>query len=76
MMDDSMIPILAIICSLVLAPGIIFGFILLMRKSKNDLEKMKLQREISEMEFKREELHLKSLQEENKKYDRVIEGKI
>ena len=75
-MDDSMIPILAIICSLVLAPGIIFGFILLMRKSKNDLEKMKLQREISEMEFKREELHLKSLQAENKKYDRLIEEKI
>jgi hypothetical protein len=66
------IPILGIVCSLVIAPAMIFGFILLMRKSKVDVEKVRLQKEIKELELHKEEIHLKVLLEENRKYDQII----
>jgi len=76
MIDGSITGIMAIVCSLVFAPAIIFGFILLMKKNKNDIEKAKLKKEICELELRKEEIHLQLLQEENKKYDRVIEDKM
>jgi len=63
------------ICSLLLCPAIIFGFIYLMRKQKIDIEKLKLQKELKELEIQKDELHIRLLQEENRKYDLIIKDK-
>jgi hypothetical protein len=73
-MSPFMIPILGIVFSLFVAPCLVFGFILFMRKGKNDLEKVRLQKEMKEIELRKEEVHLRALIEENRKYDRLIEG--
>jgi hypothetical protein len=73
-MSPFMIPILGIVFSLFVAPSLVFGFILFMRKGKNDLEKVRLQKEMKEIELRKEEVHLRALIEENRKYDRLIEG--
>jgi hypothetical protein len=72
-MDPIMIPVLGIVFSLFIAPSIVFGFIYYMRKSKNDLEKTKLQKEMKEIELKKEETHLQVLIQENRKYDKMID---
>jgi len=59
--------------SLLVAPGLTFGFILLLKKIKADVEIIKTKKEILELEIKKEEIHLKAILEENKKYDRLIE---
>jgi hypothetical protein len=58
------------------APLIVFGFILFMRKSKNRLEEMKLKRDILQLEMAKEQLHLETMREENRKYDRIIGSRI
>jgi hypothetical protein len=73
-MNPFMIPILGIVFSLFVAPCLVFGFILFLKKGKNDVEKARLQKEMKEIEMKREEIHLRALIEENRKYDRLIEG--
>jgi hypothetical protein len=73
-MNPMMIPILGIVFSLFVAPCLVFGFILFMRKGKNDVEKARLQKEMKEIEMRKEEIHLRALIEENRKYDRLIEG--
>jgi hypothetical protein len=75
-MDFNLIPILGIISSLIITPAIVFGFIFLMRKAKTDVEKLKYQKEIIQLEMQKEELHLKTILEENKKYDKLLEDKI
>jgi len=67
------IPYFGMIMGLFVAPAITFGFILLIRKQKNDVEKLRYKKEILELEIKKEEAHIKLIQEENKKYDRIIE---
>ncbi len=73
-MNPFMIPILGIVFSLFVAPCLVFGFILFLRKGKNDVEKLRLQKEMKEIEMKKEEIHLRALIEENLKYDRMIES--
>ena len=70
------IPYFGMIMGLLVAPGLTFGFIILMRKVKADVEKLKYRKEILELEVRREEIHLKALVEEGRKYDRMIESKI
>jgi len=70
------IPYFGMILSLIFVPGMTFGFILFLKKIRADVEKMKYQKEIMELELRTEETHLKSLVEENKKYDKLIESKI
>ena len=60
--------------SLLVLPGLIFGFIIISKKIKADVEKSKYQKEILELEVKKEEIHLELMIEENKKYDKVIES--
>ncbi|MHB9295262.1 hypothetical protein PilKf_01004 [Pillotina sp. SPG140] len=38
------------------------------------MKKLKMQKEIMELEKEKEERHLKLLEEENKKYDNIING--
>jgi hypothetical protein len=73
-MNPMMIPVLGIVFSLFVAPCLVFGFILFMRKGKNDVEKVRLQKEMKEIEMRKEEIHLRALIEENRKYDRLIDG--
>ena len=70
------IPYFGMILSLVVVPGMTFGFILFLKKIRADVEKIKYQKEIMELELRTEETHLKSLIEENKKYDKLIEARI
>jgi hypothetical protein len=46
-----------------------------MKKGKQDLLKMDYERKILELEIEKEKTHLMLLEEENKKYDRIIDGK-
>jgi hypothetical protein len=75
-MDLIPIPYFGMIMALLVAPSITFGFIFLMKKNKNEVEKLKLQKEILELEMQKEETHLKLMIEENKKYDKLLEDKI
>ncbi len=75
-MNPFMIPVLGIVFSLFVAPCLVFGFILLIRKGKNDVRKLELQKEMRELEVRKEEVHLQALIEENKKYDRLIADSI
>ena len=70
------IPYFGMILSLVVVPGMTFGFILFLKKIRADVEKIKYQKEIMELELRTEETNLKSLIEENKKYDKLIESNI
>jgi len=52
-----------------------FGFILIMKKQKTDIEKLRIKKEMMELEIQKESLNLQFLVEENKKYDRIIESR-
>jgi hypothetical protein len=71
-MEDVAIPIIAIISNCVVLPGIIFTFIYKNKKNKTEIEKMKYQKEILELEIEKENLNIKKLEEENRKYDKII----
>ena len=75
-MDLLPIPYFGMIMSLFVAPALTFGFIILVRKTKADVEKLKLKKEIIELEIRKEEIHLKLLVEENRKYDKLLETNI
>jgi hypothetical protein len=75
-MNASMIPFVGMFLSLLVAPALVFGFIIAMKKGKNDVEKLRLQKEMKEIDMKKEEIHLRALIEENRKYDRMIESSI
>ena len=70
------IPYFGMIMGLLVAPALTFGFIVLIRKQKSDVDKLRLKKEIMEIELHKEELHMKSLIEENRKYDRLLENTI
>ena len=71
-MDLIPIPYVGMFLSLVVAPVLTFGFILLLKKIKADVEKMKIKKEIIELELRKDELKYKLLLEENRKYDQII----
>jgi len=52
--------------------GTIFLFVSNMVKGHNEVAKMKLQKEILELELQKQNNHIKLLEEENKKYDKII----
>ena len=53
-------------------PGIIGFFIYKNKKNKLEIEKIKYQKEILELEIEKENIKLKTLEEENKKLDTII----
>jgi len=67
------IPYFGMLMSLLVAPGLTFKFILLLKKIKADVEIIKTKKEILELEIKKEEIHLTTIQEENRKLDKLIE---
>ena len=64
--------IIAIISTLVVAPGILFSFIYKITKDKHELKKMQYQKEILELEVEKQNNQIKILEEENKKLDQII----
>ncbi|MFA5851528.1 MAG: hypothetical protein ACYC1A_02195 [Spirochaetales bacterium] len=65
--------IIAILSALIGVPLIVFGFVLLNLRNKRSVEKIRLQKEILELELQKEQIRLKMLEAENVKYDRLIE---
>lgn len=65
--------IIAILSALIGVPLIVFGFVLFNLKNKRSIEKIRLQKEILELELQKEQIRLKMLEAENIKYDRLIE---
>jgi hypothetical protein len=66
------IPIVSVLCVFVAVPGIIFSFIYFSRKSKLRLEELKYKKEMLELEIEKEEAHIRLIEAENAKYDRLI----
>jgi hypothetical protein len=64
---------IAILSVFVGLPGIVFHFIY--KSKKNKTEMIKQQKELLEIEIEKEKIHLRLLEEENRKYDKIIEGK-
>ena len=67
-----MIAIIGILSVFIAAPLIVFSFIFMRGKSKTDIEKMQIQKEIMELEVEKEKVQLLRLEAENKKYDAMI----
>ena len=68
------IPYFGMIMCLFVVPVLTFGFIGYTKKIKADVEKKRYEKEILELEIRKDEIHMKMLVEENKKYDRMIES--
>jgi hypothetical protein len=64
--------LLALVAFLIGLPGIISFLSYKNRKNKIELDKIKYQKEILELEIEKEKIKLKSLEEENKKMDKII----
>lgn len=66
--------VLALFMGLIGLPATVFGFILLLRRDRHRIESLRLQKEILALEVEKERLRACALAEENRKYDRLIEG--
>jgi hypothetical protein len=65
---------IAVVSLFVGLPGIVLHFIYKSRKNKTEM--IKQQKELLEIEFEKEKLQLRLLEEENRKYDTMINGKL
>lgn len=74
-MDPIAIPILGIVFSLFVLPLTVFGFVAIIRKQNTDIKKLQIKKEMMELEVQQGKTSLKLLEEENKKYDRIIENR-
>lgn len=73
-MNPFTVSALSVVCLFVAAPAIVFGFVLLNKRGKNQLEALRLRKEMLELEVEKERIHALGLAEENRKYDRIIAG--
>ena len=64
--------IISVICVFGVAPITVFGFVLLLKRQKHRVEELRYKKEILELELEKEAYKIKLLQEENRKYDRLI----
>jgi len=70
------VPIIAILSIFIGAPAIVFGFILLARRGRNEVELAQYRLRTAELEVQKEQLRLEGMREENRKLDRIIEHRI
>jgi hypothetical protein len=70
------IGIIAIVALFIVLPRTILSFVSrnVEHKRDKDVEKLKYQKEIQELEIEKENMHIKLLEAENKKLDRIIDG--
>jgi hypothetical protein len=66
--------IVAIVSTMVVAPALVFLFIYKVAKNKQEIKKLQYQKEILALEVEKQNNQLKLLEEENKKYDKIING--
>lgn len=66
------LPIISVLSLFIGAPAIVFSFILRLKKSEEEAKRLQYQKEMLELEVKKEELQLRRLEIENKQYDRLI----
>ncbi|GHV53131.1 hypothetical protein AGMMS49579_11420 [Spirochaetia bacterium] len=68
--------IIAIVALFIILPKTLASFISknVKQKRETELEKMKYQKEILELEVQKQNNQIKLLEEENRKYDRIING--
>ena len=52
--------------------AMVMSFIYKIRTHKDKIKELELQKKIMELEIEKENVKIKSLEEENKKYDRII----
>jgi hypothetical protein len=71
-MDPVLIPVFGMTFTII-SSLIVFEFILIIKNGRNDVEKLRLQKEMKEIDLKKEEIHQQVLIEENRKYDRIID---
>jgi predicted membrane protein len=76
-MGDELISIVfPVFCVFIAAPSIVFGFILLQKRGRNRLEELRLKKEMLMLEVEREKFRHATMIEENRKYDRIIDGTV
>jgi hypothetical protein len=75
MMEDILIPVVAIISVFIGFPGILFSFINNHLKRKNELKKLEYETKKLELEIEKQNNQIILLEEENKKYDKIINEK-
>ncbi|MDR0639215.1 MAG: bZIP transcription factor [Spirochaetaceae bacterium] len=73
-MEDILIPVVAIISVFIGFPGILFSFISSRQKRKTEIQKLEYETRKLELEIEKQNNQLKLLEEENKKYDKIIYG--
>jgi len=64
--------IVAFLCFFIGAPAVVFTFIYKVKRNRNELEALRVKRDMLALEVERERLHVEALAEENIKYDRLI----
>jgi hypothetical protein len=69
-----LLPIVSILCVFIAAPAIVFSFIYFSRKNRFKLEELRIKKEMLELEVEKEYAHIKHIEAENAKYDRLIAG--
>jgi cell shape-determining protein MreC len=69
--------IVAIVALFIVLPRTILKFVgdNTRHRREKEVEKLKYQKEILELEIEKENLHIKSLEAENKRLDRIIDGR-
>jgi hypothetical protein len=67
------IPVIAIFSIFIGAPAVVFSFIYMTQKEKNELKKLQLRKEILEAETEKEKIQMLRLEAENKRYDQILE---
>lgn len=61
-----------ILCVFIGAPSVVFTFVYMLKRNRNDLEALRVKKEMLQLEVEKERLRVQSLAEENRKYDRII----
>ena len=64
--------VIAIVALFMVMPAILFSFLYKVKKNKHEVEKLKYQKEILELEMKKDEIKMILLEEENRKLDKII----
>jgi hypothetical protein len=64
--------IVALVCVFIIAPTIVFGFILLGKRGKNKLEELRYRRDILALELEKDKSRIALLEAESRNYDRLI----
>ena len=66
--------IVAVSALFIVLPAIIFAFSYKVKKNKHEIEKLKYQKEILELEVQKDAVKIQLLEQENKNLDKIIDA--